>query len=73
MYSVCHKVQWRYFSGVVDRFIITYVKFLPDSARQKSLNLWSYSNNKNVLLGHGRLVQTFIAKTEPKIMILRLG
>ena len=30
-----HKVQWRHFSGVVDRFKNTYVEFLQDAVHQK--------------------------------------
>ena len=34
-----HKVQWRHFSGVEDRFKNTYVEFLQDSVYQKLFKL----------------------------------
>ena len=50
--SAFHKVQWRHFSGVVDRFRNTYVEFLPDSVYQKLFRSVyfkrSYPRNKNI-------------------------
>ena len=34
IFSAFHKVQWRYISGVVDRFKNTYVEFLQDFVYQ---------------------------------------
>ena len=44
-----YKVQWRHFSGVVDRFKTTYVEFLQDFVYQKLFKLvyFSRSNSKN--------------------------
>jgi len=52
-----HKVQWRHFSGVVDRFKITYVEFLYGSVYQKNIQIGLFFTElfqKNVatFLGH---------------------
>jgi len=71
-----HKVQWRHFSGVVDRFKNPYVEFLQDSVYQTLLKSvyfsWSYSKNKNVATFLGHTVHSLLTnriETSQLIMI----
>ena len=50
--SLFHKIVWRYLSGVVDKFIVTYFTFTCGSTYQKIFKIYpfwlSYSKNKIV-------------------------
>jgi len=67
IFSAFHKVQWRHFSDVVDRFKNTYV-FLQDSVYQKLfISVYfqrSYSKNKNVITfwGHSVDIASYSSK-----------